>query len=136
MVLSGFGMVWTEAQVRAVLGQPRLGITLTAAHARLVQAGAHVALHADWGLDDLRDALRQGQYPVVGVERHALGYPPTSHAIVVIRLTSHAVSILDPLDGPQAHEYGRETFGLAWQLAGHEALVLQAPPPSPDSAYG
>ena len=53
MVLTGFEVVWTEGQVRTLLGPPCLGITFTAAHARLVHAGARVALHADWGLDDL-----------------------------------------------------------------------------------
>jgi ABC-type bacteriocin/lantibiotic exporter with double-glycine peptidase domain len=78
MVLTGFGVVWTEEQIRTILGRPRLGITLTAAHARLVHAGARVALHEDWSLDDLREALV-----------------------------------------------------LAWQMAGHEALVVEAPPPRP-----
>jgi ABC-type bacteriocin/lantibiotic exporter with double-glycine peptidase domain len=80
MVLTGFGVVWTEAQIRTFLGRPRLGITLTAAHTRLAHAGARAALHEDWGLDDLREA-----------------------------------------------------FVLAWQMAGREALVIEAPPPRPTS---
>jgi hypothetical protein len=53
MVLTGFGVVWTETQIRTILGRPRLGITLTAAHARLAHAGVRVALHEDWSLNDL-----------------------------------------------------------------------------------
>ncbi len=48
MVLTGFGLLWTEGQVRTLLGRPRLGITLTAAHVRLVQAGARATLHEAW----------------------------------------------------------------------------------------
>ena len=131
MVLTGFGVIWTEGQVRTIFGRPRLGITLTAAHARLVHAGVRVALHADWSFDDLREALRRGHYPIVGVERHLLGHPPASHAIVVVQITSRTVHVLDPVEGPQTQRYGREAFVLAWQMAGHEALVVEAPPPHP-----
>ncbi|HEY5864116.1 MAG TPA: papain-like cysteine protease family protein [Candidatus Tectomicrobia bacterium] len=131
MVLTGFEVVWTEGQVRTLLGRPRLGITFTAAHARLVHAGARVALHADWGLDDLRETLQRGHSPIVGVERHLLGYPPASHAIVVVQITSRAVQALDPLEGPRPQRYGRDTFLLAWQAAGHEALVVEVPPLPP-----
>jgi hypothetical protein len=101
MVLTGFGVTWTEGQVRSIFGRPRLGITLTAAHARLVHAGARVALHEDWSLDDLREAL------------------------------GRTIHILDPVEGPQPQRYGREAFVLAWQMAGHEALIIEAPPPRP-----
>lgn len=131
MVLTGFGVVWTEGQIRTIFGRSRLGITLTAAQARLVHAGARVALHEDWSLDDLREALGRGHYPLVGVERHPLGHPPVSHAIVVVQITSRAVHVLDPVEGPQPQRYGHEAFVRAWEMAGHEALVVEAPPPRP-----
>lgn len=133
MVLTGFGVVWTEGQVGTILGRPRLGITLTAAHARRVHAGAHAALHEDWSLDDLRETLRRGHYPIVGVERHLLGHPPASHAIVVVQVTSRAVHVLGPFEGPQPQCYGHAALVLAWQMAGHEALVVEAPPLCPAS---
>ena len=133
MVLTGFGVVRTEEQIRTIFGRPRLGITLTAAYARLVHAGARAALHEDWSLDDLRETLRRGHYPIVGVERHLLGHPPASHAIVVVQITSRAVHVLDPVGGPQPQHYGREAFVLAWQMAGREALVMETPPPRPTS---
>ena len=34
MVLTGFEAEWTAAQVRTLLGQPRLGITFTMAHGK------------------------------------------------------------------------------------------------------
>jgi hypothetical protein len=36
--------------------------------------------------------------------------------------------------GDWASKYGREAFALAWPLARHEALVLEAPPPRPASS--
>ena len=92
---------------------------------------ARAALHEDWNLDDLRETLRCSRYPIVGVERHLLGYPPASHAIVVVQITSRAVHVLDPVEGPQPQRYGREAFVLAWQMAGHDALVVEAPPSRP-----
>lgn len=131
MALTGFGQDWTEAQVRQMLGRSRLGITLLAAPTGLVQAGAAAFLHDDWSLDDLRDSLRQGQYPIVGVERHPLGYQPASHAIVLVNVTSGYVEALDPLDGPQPRQYGLPAFELAWRLAGREALIIETPPRQP-----
>jgi ABC-type bacteriocin/lantibiotic exporter with double-glycine peptidase domain len=128
MVLTGFGLVWTEGQVRMLLGRPRLGIMLTAAQARLVHAGARATLHEAWSLDDLREAVRRGHAPIVGVERHLLGHPPASHAIVVVQVTSRAVAVLDPCESPQPRRYGHEAFVRAWEMAGHEALVVEAPP--------
>jgi ABC-type bacteriocin/lantibiotic exporter with double-glycine peptidase domain len=128
MVLTDFGTDWSEARIRGLLGRPRLGITLTAAQARLVAGGARAVLHQDWSLDDLREALGHGHHPIVGVERHLLGYPPASHAIVLVRITSRGVQTLDPLDGPQLQHYGLPAFELAWNLSGQEALVLEAPP--------
>jgi ABC-type bacteriocin/lantibiotic exporter with double-glycine peptidase domain len=128
MVLADFGEHWTEGQLHALLGRPRLGITLAAAHTRLVQASATASLEADWNLDDVRDALQQHRYPIVGVERHPLGYPPASHAIVVVGLTSRRVQVLDPLEGPQPQQYGVRAFELAWKLSGKEALVIISPP--------
>lgn len=80
-----------------------------------------------WSVDDLREALLQNRYPIVGVERHPLGYPPASHAVVLIRMTSGQVNILDPLDGPAPKPYGTHTFNLARQLAGREALIIDPP---------
>lgn len=131
MVLASLGETWSETQVRRVIGHARLGITLVAANARLVQAGATAMLHDDWSLDDLRDALRQGQCPIVGVERHPLGYPAASHAIVLLSATSGEVEALDPLEGPQAQRYGVPAFELAWKLSGKEVLIIESPPRRP-----
>jgi ABC-type bacteriocin/lantibiotic exporter with double-glycine peptidase domain len=129
MVFTGLGVTWTEDHVRRVLGRPRLGITLTAAQARLIQAGARAWLHAAWNLDDLREAVRRGATPIVGVERHLLGYAPASHAIVVVRVTSRTVEVLDPLEGPHPQAYGHVAFTQAWTMAGNDVLVVEAPPP-------
>src|SRR4029434_6344261 len=120
-----------EALVRRLIGHTRLGVSLTVAQMQLSKAGATALLHEDWNLDDLRDTLRAGYHPIVGVERHLLGYSRAFHAVVLVEVTSAAVIILDPLDGPEPHHYGVEAFALAWEVAGREALVIAAAPLTP-----
>ena len=134
IVLSGYGVFCDEAEVRQWLGQPRLGITLGAAQTRLAKTGVQVEWYDDWNLDDLRDALRQGWHPIIGVERQLFGTPAARHAIVLVSLTSQTVQALDPYDGPQPQKYGTQTFERAWRLAGQEALLILAPSP-PGWAY-
>ncbi|MFN7944241.1 MAG: hypothetical protein U0Z53_02595 [Blastocatellia bacterium] len=128
MVLDGLGDNREEAQVRQLIGHTRLGISLAAAQARLVAAGAITEWHTDWNLTDLRDAVREGFYPIVGVERRLLGYPRAFHAVVVLQITSATADVLDPLDGPALRRYGLTAFTEAWELAGREALVIERPP--------
>lgn len=47
MVFAGVGETWTEAEVRRVIGHTRLGLTLAAAQARLVEAGARLRRWSD-----------------------------------------------------------------------------------------
>jgi hypothetical protein len=55
----------------------------------------------DFGLrlHDLRDALRAGIFPIVGVDLHAYGHLG-QHAQVVVSVSSRGVSVLDPWLGP------------------------------------
>jgi ABC-type bacteriocin/lantibiotic exporter with double-glycine peptidase domain len=128
MVLNGLGDIRDEAQVRQLIGYTRLGVSLAAAQARLVEAGAAAELHTDWNLADLRDALRAGHHPIVDVERHLLTYPRAFHAIVLVNITSATVEALDPLDGPAPCRYGIAAFTEAWELAGREALLIERVP--------
>ena len=128
MTLAGLGDSRDEAQVRQLIGYTRLGVSLAAAQARLVEAGAAAEWHDDWNLSDLRDAVRAGHFPIVGVERHLLGYPRAFHAVVVVRITSATVESLDPLDGPAPCRYGVAAFTEAWELAGREVLLIETPP--------
>jgi ABC-type bacteriocin/lantibiotic exporter with double-glycine peptidase domain len=127
MVFGELGTQMTEAQVRQLIGYSPLGVALAAAETKLVEAGAIASFHDDWSLADLRDALREGLHPIVGVERHLLGYPGAFHAIVLVEITSAAVTALDPLDGPGLRSYGLPSFEVAWETAGREALLIETP---------
>ncbi len=84
MVLSSFGEIWSETELKEILGNPLLGVTLAKAQAKLSETGAKIELDTDLNLDDLRDYTRKNVFPMVGVERHILGYQPASHAVVVV----------------------------------------------------
>jgi ABC-type bacteriocin/lantibiotic exporter with double-glycine peptidase domain len=129
MVLTNFGQYHSESSIRRVLGNPRFGITLTQAADRLLAAGTMTQWHADWGLDDIRDSLRDGGYPIVGIERRFFGHPSATHAVVITAVQSADIEMLDPLLGPAPHIASITTFAIAWRSAGQEALVLLSPLP-------
>jgi ABC-type bacteriocin/lantibiotic exporter with double-glycine peptidase domain len=127
IVLSGFGQQLTEKRVRKILGNPSFGLSLPQACQRLTQAGLKIAFHDNLGLLDLRDCLRDGWYPIVGLERRFFGRTDSTHAVVLVEIDSRAVRALDPLGGSAPEIYSPETFELAWNSAGHQALVIKAP---------
>ena len=127
MVLTNFGEDWSESDVRHLLGNPKLGITLKQAEECLKNVNIGILWVTDWSLDELRDSLRQGDYPIVGVERHILGHAPASHAVIITHISSNQVGFLDPLDGPEEKFSGREAFDRAWRLSGKEALRIKGP---------
>jgi ABC-type bacteriocin/lantibiotic exporter with double-glycine peptidase domain len=129
MVLTGFGQRLTEQQVCQALRLSPAGTTLPKAYRQLLRQNIIVELHEDWSLVDLRDCLRAGWYPIVGIERRLLGHPDASHAIVLVKISSRAVSALDPLGSTQAETFSTETFEQAWNSAGHQTLVIQSPFP-------
>src|SRR5712691_5907953 len=131
IVLGGLGAQVAEAPIRRLIGHTRLGPSLTVAQMQLSKAGAMALLHEDWNLDDLRDTLRAGYHPIVGVERHLLGYARALHAVVLVEVTSAAVTVLDPLDGPEPCRYGVAAFVSAWEVAGCEALAIEVAPRTP-----
>ncbi|MGH9844466.1 MAG: cysteine peptidase family C39 domain-containing protein [Blastocatellia bacterium] len=127
IVLSSFGAQRAEQEIRQMLGNPRYGLTLEQAAAKISECGAAAEWHPDWGLDDLRDCVRSGNYPIVGIERRYLGHPSAAHAVVVVDLRATEIEVLDPLLGPQPRVSLIETFAAAWRTAGREVLILVAP---------
>jgi hypothetical protein len=101
-----------------------LGISLTLATEKLLLAGFETEIDYDLSLDDLRDYTRKNIFPIVGIERHILGYLPASHAVVVSKITGNSVNIFDPLENEHPKAFGKQGFFYAWQLSGKEALII------------
>ncbi len=127
MVLSGCGQAWPEKRLRRLLGLTAAGLSLDRACQRLRRHGAQADLYDDWDLLDLRDCLRAGWFPIVGVQRSIFGHPAAAHAVVVSKISKQAVSELDPLGNPQPQQIRLATFELAWRDVGHQVLVLKSP---------
>jgi len=127
MVLSGFGQTLTEKRIRRALGQSPLGLSLEKACQRMQQNGTRATWHDDWGVMDLRDCLRDGWFPIVGIERRLFGHVDVLHAIVLLEISSQSVSAFDPLGSAQAEAFNLQTFELAWNSAGRQALVIKTP---------
>lgn len=108
-----------------MLGNPRFGVTLRTAMQKLIEAGAIAQWHDDWGIDDIRDCLRNGDAPIVGVERRFFGHPSAPHAVVVMGIKDAMVEMLDPLI-EQAQTTQIETFTMAWHSGGQEMLILRS----------
>lgn len=125
MVLTVFGQERSEVEIRQILGNPRSGVTLRAATEKLIAAGALAQWHDDWGMDDLRDSLRDGDFPIAGVERRFFGHPSASHAVVITGIKNAMVEMLDPLI-EQVQITQIQTFTQAWHSAGQEALILRS----------
>ncbi len=127
MVLSSFGVQSTEQEIRQMVGNPRYGLTLEQAAAKLLEGGAVAEWRVDWGLNDLRDCGRGGNYPIVGVERRYFGHPSAAHAVVIVDVRATEIEMLDPLLGPAPRVTLIDTFAAAWHNAGQEVLILATP---------
>ena len=106
-----------------------MGISLNDTAERLEQLGVSFELHADWSLLDLRDCLREGWFPIVGIQRRFFGHPDAAHAVVVVAISKQTISILDPLGKAKPEPLRLTTFELAWRAARYQALIIQSPFP-------
>ncbi len=129
MVLTAFRQEREESGIRLLLGNPLFGLTLTQAAQKLVENGAFAERREDWNTDDLRDCLREGSFPIVGVERRFFGHPSATHAVVLLSVKTDSVEFFDSLANDKPQITSRENFETAWHSAGREVLVLQSPFP-------
>ena len=128
MVLSGFGQFPTERRIRKMLGNPVSGLTLEQASQQLLKHNADAVFHdAVLGWLDLRDCLRAGLHPIVGIERGVFGHAYALHAVVIVAVGVDTIQVLDPLAGLTPETFLLATFEFAWNLAGQQALVIKAP---------
>jgi ABC-type bacteriocin/lantibiotic exporter with double-glycine peptidase domain len=130
MVLSHFGQEFSESDLRQRLQVSTFGLSLEDATAQLELLGVTVALHENWNSIDLRDCLREGFFPIVGVERRIFGHSDAGHAVVLRAINSQFAEVLDQLGQQSSDELPLVTFEKAWVEAGRQALVIQSPFPT------
>jgi ABC-type bacteriocin/lantibiotic exporter with double-glycine peptidase domain len=97
MVLAAYGRKLSERELRRRTGwQEQFGTSSTAI-VETAKALGFVNSRETFGLRlyDLRDSLRAGIYPIVGIGLEPYGHRG-QHAQVVVRVTSRGVSVHDP----------------------------------------
>lgn len=123
MVLTVYGMRFSERELRRRAGwQEQFGTSSTAIVETAKTLG-FVNSRETFGLRlyDLRDALRAGIYPIVGIGLEPYGHRG-QHAQVVVRVSSRGVSVHDPLLGRLTPNL--LTFEAAWQLADFLTVLI------------
>lgn len=68
MVLAAHKIHLGEEDIRSRCRQTVSGLRLRDVPHGLAGLAVKATVHDDWGLDDLRDELRQANYPIVGIE--------------------------------------------------------------------
>ncbi|HWQ36499.1 MAG TPA: cysteine peptidase family C39 domain-containing protein [Blastocatellia bacterium] len=100
MVLAARGLLLTENQVRELCDwSPRTSVSSTSVVAA-ARALGFIHSREDYGLrlHDLRDELRSGLFPIVGVDLQPYGRIGL-HAQVVVSVASRGITVQDPLLG-------------------------------------
>ncbi|MFN7948996.1 MAG: cysteine peptidase family C39 domain-containing protein [Blastocatellia bacterium] len=100
MVLAAHGLLLTENQVRELCDwNPRTSVSSTSVVAA-ARALGFIHSREDYGLrlHDLRDELRSGLFPIVGVDPQSYGRIGL-HAQVVVSVASRGITVQDPLLG-------------------------------------
>lgn len=124
MVLSAYGVDVSEKELRKLCRWDPLLATSTMAIVAAAQALGFIHSREDRSLSlyDLRDLLRRGLFPIVGIQLQPFGLIG-DHAQVVVNLTSRALEVYDPLLGPMMTR--QTTFAQAWKLTGHITILVE-----------
>jgi hypothetical protein len=125
MVLAACGRRYTEAYLRRICHcQPMLGTLSTDVIQAAHQLGFTDSLEdRSMRLLDLRDCIREGIYPIVGVNLRRLRGIWSPHAQVVVEITSDLMRIHDPLLGRLRLK--PQTFEAAWADADYLTILVK-----------
>lgn len=125
MLLAERGQFLTEARIRKLCGYRPLYGALSTDVVTAAQALGFIDTEETQSLRlaDLRDEIRAGTYPIVGVSLRLLNGMAGEHAQVVVEVTSTLVRVHDPLLGrkPLTHA----TFEAAWEDAGFMTILVK-----------
>jgi hypothetical protein len=129
MVLAGYGVERSERYLRRLCRwRANVGTVSTdiVQAARTLGFGAS-AEYTDVSLDDVRDFLRRGLFPIVGINLVPLGERGW-HAQVIVGITSRYVAVYDPLYSSPANPERRishQAFDLAWAMSDRLIILIE-----------
>ena len=124
MVLTAIGLPHTEDEIRKLCRQTVIGLRLAEVPMRLSDLPIVANLHKNWGLDDLRDEIRNANYPIVGVDLRPIDGRFAYHAVVVAMIESDKVIVHDPEPNRGIRDLKLTTFLAAWKGAGQQVLMI------------
>lgn len=125
MVLASYEEHFTEKHLRDLCNcQPGMG-TLSSDVVRAARSlgFTNSAETYDWRLLDLRDVIRSGIFPIVGVNLYQLRGTWSPHAQVVVKVTVRSVDVHDPLLGRMC--LMARTFERAWEIEDFLTILVE-----------
>lgn len=125
MVFAGFGFSITEADLRALCDCTFLGTDALKAVDAARQCGFTTTSKHNLPAAELEDLVRDGSYPIVFVNFWPLGGTDEQHALVVIEIGTHYVTVLDPMSGERL--LVRADFLQAWAWQRYLTIIIQSP---------
>jgi ABC-type bacteriocin/lantibiotic exporter with double-glycine peptidase domain len=127
MILECYGYTIAEAYLREICECDETGTVPF----KVVEAvKAHFTdLSESWtgnlSFDELQEELSLGLWPIVYLDLFNQGIHNT-HAVVVIRITTNQVHVLDPeLDSPGNRIFSSADFDQAWSLALRRTIIIK-----------
>lgn len=123
MVLSSFGLDITEERLRELCDcNPIFGTdAMKAVEAARSIGFAGTAKHT-LEYEELRQLVNDGEYPIAYLSLEAIGGAEEAHAVVVLEVTDHDVTVYDPLHG--VRRISRQSFSTAWAALHNLAIVV------------
>jgi ABC-type bacteriocin/lantibiotic exporter with double-glycine peptidase domain len=122
MVLASLGHEVTEATMRTRCDCTVFGTEALKAVDAMRQVGFPGTTKQTCTLEDLRQQLHEGYWPIVFVNTLPITGQRNAHAVVVVEVEPAQLTVYDPLDGerllPQA------TFLTAWAMMHNLALLI------------
>jgi ABC-type bacteriocin/lantibiotic exporter with double-glycine peptidase domain len=124
MVLAACGLHLTEEEIRTRCKQTVVGLTLRDVPTSISDLPVTATVHADWGIDDLRDETRKSHYPIIGIDLRPIDGRFAYHAVVIAKVESDKITVHDPEPGKGLREMNTTAFGVAWKGAGQQVLLI------------
>lgn len=123
MVMLSFGVGIPESELRARCDSTILGTNALKAVDAARQLGFTGSAKYTLTLEELKELVAAGQYPIAFVSLLPIDARDDIHALIVTGLTSQDVLVLDPLAGERAIPL--QTFSAAWGMRHHLALLIK-----------
>lgn len=123
MVLLSFGVDMPESELIVRSDSTILGTNALIAVDALRQLGFAASSKHTLTLDELRNLVAAGQYPIVFVSLLPIDARDDIHALILTQFRQHDVLVLDPLTGERAIPL--PTFTAAWGMRHNLAILIE-----------